>query len=120
MTQDYYETLQVHPRADATAIEAAYTRLCELYDPNRLDGAADELVSLARAKRDVIERAYVVLNDPIRRAAYDEEQASAEDKETRRQGDRQSKKDQSISPSPPVLGSLSGDEETLDYRPLPA
>ena len=72
MTQDYYEVLQVHPRADATAVEAAYTRLCELYDPNRLDGAADELVDLARAKRDAIERAYAVLSDPDRRAAYDE------------------------------------------------
>jgi curved DNA-binding protein CbpA len=76
--QDYYEILQVHPRADATAIEAAYARLRELYDPAKLDGAADELVDLARAKRDAIERAYAVLNDTIRRAAYDEEQAVLE------------------------------------------
>src|SRR5215210_2123906 len=74
--QDYYETLQVHPRADATAIEAAYARLRELYDPAKLDGAADELVDLARAKRDAIEHAYEILNDPVRRAAYDEEQAA--------------------------------------------
>src|SRR6476620_8150901 len=76
MTQDYYETLQVHPRADATAIEAAYNRLRELYDPAKLDGDADELVDLARAKRDAIERAYAVLSDSVRRAAYDEEQAA--------------------------------------------
>src|SRR5215212_4951433 len=74
--QDHYETLQVHPRADVTAIAAAYARLRELYDPARLDGAADELVDLARAKRDAIERAYAVLNDPIRRAAYDREQSA--------------------------------------------
>src|SRR4051812_1876972 len=74
--QDYYETLQVHPRADAPAIEAAYARLRELYDPAKLEGAADELVDLARAKRDAIEHAYAVLGDPVRRAAYDEEQAA--------------------------------------------
>src|SRR5215217_7185382 len=87
---DYYETLQVHPRADAEAIKAAYARLRELYDPNRLDGAADELVSLARAKRDVIERAYAVLSDPARRAAYDAEQEALRgDRETRRPGDQE-------------------------------
>ena len=83
MTQDYYETLQVHPRADATAIEAAYARLRELYDPARLDGAADELVDLARAKRDAIERAYAVLSDPARRAAYDQEQDALADERRR-------------------------------------
>ena len=76
MTQDYYETLQVHPRADAAAIDAAYARLRELYDPARLDGAADELVELARTKRDAIERAYAVLSDSARRATYDQEQAA--------------------------------------------
>ena len=37
-----------------TAIEAAYARLRELYDPARLDGAADELVDLGacQARRD--------------------------------------------------------------------
>src|SRR5436190_9187528 len=112
---DYYETLQVHPRADADAIDAAYARLRELYDPARLDGAADELVAMARTKRDAIERAYAVLGDPTRRAAYDEEHAAIRgDRETGRQGD------QSISSSPPLLVSLTGEEEPLDYRPLPA
>src|SRR5688500_4386943 len=73
MTQDHYETLQVHPRADAAAIEAAYARMRQLYDPARLNGAADELVALAREKRDTIERAYAVLSDPARRATYDAE-----------------------------------------------
>jgi DnaJ domain. len=55
--QDYYETLQVHPRADAEAIRAAYERLRERYSAARLDGAADELQELARRRRDEIERA---------------------------------------------------------------
>jgi DnaJ-class molecular chaperone len=76
MSQDYYETLQVHPKADQDAIAAAYARLRELYDPVRLDGAAEELAELARQKRDALERAYAVLGDPTRRVAYDAEQAA--------------------------------------------
>jgi curved DNA-binding protein CbpA len=112
---DYYETLQVHPRADATAIEAAYTRLCALYDPARLDGAADELVDMARAKRDLIERAYAVLSDPIRRASYDEEQAAL------RADDRPPTTDHQ-EPEARRQSSVVGrqDEEALDYHPLPA
>ena len=85
MAQDHYETLQVHPRADAAAIEAAYARLRPLYDAARLDGAADELVALAREKRDAIERAYAVLSDPARRATYDAEQAALTPPDDRRQ-----------------------------------
>jgi curved DNA-binding protein CbpA len=110
MAQDYYEILQVHPRADAAAIEAAYMRLRDLYDPARIDGAADELVDLARQKREAIERAYAVLGDPSRRATYDAEVASG------RGGDGASGRDNiATSPARPLaLG-----EEPLDYRPLP-
>jgi curved DNA-binding protein CbpA len=71
MSDDLYEVLQVHPRADAEAIRAAYQRLSGQYDPARLEGAAEELVTLARQKRALIERAYGVLSDPQQRAAYD-------------------------------------------------
>ena len=77
--QDYYETLQVHPKADQEAIRAAYERLCVRYNPAQLEGAADELVELARRKRDDIERAYAILSDPQRRTAYDVEQTAATD-----------------------------------------
>ncbi|KAB8142515.1 DnaJ domain-containing protein [Chloroflexia bacterium SDU3-3] len=92
---DYYEILQVHPKADADAIRAAYERMLDRYSAARLEGAADELVSLARQKRDDIERAYAVLADPQRRARYDDELALA------------------------PADELGEDEETLDYRPLP-
>jgi curved DNA-binding protein CbpA len=117
MTQDYYETLQVHPRADTTAIEAAYARLRELYDPARLDGAADELVDLARTKRDAIERAYAVLSDTARRAAYDQEQAVIGP--TKDEGRRTKGEDESLRPPSSVLRPERS-EESLDYRPLPA
>lgn len=99
--QDYYEILQVHPRADAEAIQAAYQRLRDRYDPAKLEGAADELQALARRRRDEIERAYTVLGDPERRRTYDLEHA-----------DR--------SPGPAVEEADAGDDEGLvDYRPLP-
>ena len=97
--QDHYETLQVHPRADAEAIRAAYERLRERYDPARLEGAADELQQLARRRRDEIERAYTILGDQERRAAYDEELAGR-------------------APASPAAPAEDGDE-LLDYRPLP-
>jgi curved DNA-binding protein CbpA len=91
--QDHYETLQIHPNADQEAVQAAYERLRARHDPAKLEGAADDLVELARKKRDEIEHAYAVLSDPQRRAAYDAErrQPAADD---------------------------SG-ERVLDYRPLP-
>jgi curved DNA-binding protein CbpA len=114
--QDYYETLQVHPRADAAAIEAAYARLRELYDPARIDGAADELVDLARQKREAIERAYAVLSDPARRATYDEEQAAIAP--TKDEGLRTEDERPVLRPSSSVLRPERS-EEALDYRPLP-
>jgi tetratricopeptide (TPR) repeat protein len=71
MAQDYYEILQVHPRAETSAIRAAYERLHNLYDPARLEGAADELIVIAQKKRTAIEAAYAVLSDPQQREAYD-------------------------------------------------
>jgi len=97
--QDHYETLQVHPNADQEAIQSAYERIRSRYNPAALEDAAEELVEIARKKRDDIERAYAVLGDPVRRAAYDEERRAltAVKSETTDQAD----------------GTL------LDYRPLP-
>ncbi|MEN9935486.1 MAG: hypothetical protein RLZZ387_2065 [Chloroflexota bacterium] len=118
-TQDYYETLQVHPKADTAAIEAAYRRICELYDPARLGGAAEDLVALARAKREAADQAFAVLSDPERRAAYDTEAASrgssaddrglaAEDVAPPSEGDELKTRD----------SRLTTQDAALDYRPL--
>ncbi len=104
MSQDYYETLQVHPKADADAIKAAYDRLRSMYDPARLDGVAEELVAIARQRLERIEAAYAVLSDPQQRAAYDLPQAAPVlDLEH---------------PEIP-LPILATDDASLDYRPLP-
>ena len=99
--QDHYETLQVHPKADQESIQAAYLRLRERYDPARLEGAAEELQSLARRRRDELERAFTVLSDSRLRAIYDEELARRVEE-----------------PEPPTSQPLDTDEELLDYRPL--
>ncbi len=106
---DYYEILQVHPKADADAIRAAYERLRERYAPERLEGAADELVELARRRRDEIERAYSVLSDPQRRAEYDR------------------RLQETLRPAPPTLPTdteptdptVVDDDDLIDFRPLP-
>lgn len=98
--QDHYETLQVHPKADQESIQAAYLRLRERYDPARLEGAAEELQSLARRRRDELERAFTVLSDSRLRAIYDEELARR------------------VEEPAPTSQQLDTAEELLDYRPL--
>ncbi|GAB4119084.1 MAG: DnaJ domain-containing protein [Roseiflexaceae bacterium] len=110
MGQDYYELLQVHPRADAAAIRAAYERLRVQYDPERLAGAADELIEIARTKLATIEQAYTILADPQQRAAYDREFAARADAP------------KAVLPlSTPEASELDQGEQALlpDYRPLP-
>jgi tetratricopeptide (TPR) repeat protein len=104
--QDYYEILQVHPKADTEAIQAAYERLKQRYDPQRLEGAADELVALARSRRDEIERAYLILSDATRRGNYDAERATLAHQEA------------SITQSS-AAAKLAPGGTTIDYRPLP-
>jgi len=127
MTQDYYEILQVHPRADGAAITAAYQRLRELYDPARLDGAADELVELARRKRDLIEYAYAVLSDTQRRTTYDQEQAALAPASDERPyesiaiGSDDAATGRADAAARPASSSPRQKAEAplLDYRPLP-
>jgi tetratricopeptide (TPR) repeat protein len=122
MSQDYYETLQVHPKADQDAITAAYARLCELYDPAKLDGAAEELSDLARQRRDAIERAFAVLGDPTRRAAYDAEQAApAHEQQSTSNDQRPQLGSRPGSRSGTLWAVLSSDDHQKipDYRPLP-
>jgi tetratricopeptide (TPR) repeat protein len=99
MTHDFYEILQVHPNADQEMIETAYRRLLERYDAKRLEGAADELIEMARQKRQLIEQAYQTLHDPKRRKAYDAAQATQDN-------------------SKPLVAATTS-EAALDYRPLP-
>jgi curved DNA-binding protein CbpA len=62
--EDYYEDLQVSPNADQETIERVYRMLAKRYHPdNGCSGCVD--------KFDVVTKAYRVLSDPAKRAAYD-------------------------------------------------
>lgn len=64
---DYYEALQVHPKAEQEVIEKAYKALIFKYHPDRggdLETAKD------------ITSAYYILSDPARRSEYDRQRAS--------------------------------------------
>jgi hypothetical protein len=67
---DYYEVLQVHPKAEPEVIEAAYRRLARLYHPdvNRRPDAGERMRQ--------INLAYEVLSDPEKRRAYDAARAA--------------------------------------------
>jgi curved DNA-binding protein CbpA len=59
---DFYEVLQVHPRAESEVIRAAYRVLARKYHPDH-GGDAGRMIALNDA--------WDVLGDPERRAAYD-------------------------------------------------
>ena len=64
-TEDMYEILNLHPSAHPGFIEAACQRLALLYYPGT--DPSPEAAGLMAA----ISRAYAVLGDPEKRAAYD-------------------------------------------------
>jgi len=63
---NYYEILQISPRADQVIVERAYRLLAKRYHPDNTEsGDAGKFGNLAEA--------YQTLSDPERRAAYDHE-----------------------------------------------
>ena len=63
---NYYEILQISPRADLEIVERAYRLLAKRYHPDNTEtGDAGKFGDLAEA--------YQILSDPERRAAYDHE-----------------------------------------------
>lgn len=61
-TFDYYEVLEVHERASQETIEAAYKALAKKLHPD--NGGPTRLMQM-------VNEAYDVLRDPVKRAAYD-------------------------------------------------
>ncbi len=66
---DYYEVLQVSPRAEADVVRAAYRTLARKYHPDH-GGDARRMIALNDA--------WDVLGDPDRRAAYDASRTGAD------------------------------------------
>jgi DnaJ-class molecular chaperone len=64
MQTDYYETLQISPKAEPDTIHRVYRLLASrLHPDNRETGNADRF--------QAVHEAYAVLSDPQRRARYD-------------------------------------------------
>jgi curved DNA-binding protein CbpA len=61
---DYYEVLQVSPRADRETLERVFRHLANRYHPDNRDSGNSELFT-------ELVNAHQVLSDPVRRAAYD-------------------------------------------------
>lgn len=68
---NHYELLEVHPKASAEVIRAAYKSLMQRHHPDKNPGNAAVAERAAR-----VVQAYEVLSDPARRAAYDAELAA--------------------------------------------
>ena len=66
-SDDFYEILQVHPKAEPEVIKAAYYRLSQKYHPDHNPNQAEQMDWCMKR----LNEAYAVLSDPARRAAYD-------------------------------------------------
>ncbi len=62
---DYYNILQVDPRADPEVIQAAYRRLAAKYHPD-VDPSSE-----ATERMKLLNAAYEVLSDPVKRMEHD-------------------------------------------------
>lgn len=82
-TINYYDLLQVSPKADLEIIQAAYRRLVLRWHPDRAVGNPD-----AEPMTKTLNAAYEVLSDPERRRQYDAEIASAIKQESQERHDR--------------------------------
>ncbi len=70
--QDFYEVLQVSPRAHPLIITKAFRLLAALYHPdNKQTGDGQTFKQIVEA--------YRVLSDPLRRSAYDRETFGSKD-----------------------------------------
>lgn len=94
---NYYDLLGVSPEATPEQIRAAYRTLVQLFHPDRLAHLKPESRAFAEERLKALNRAYEVLGDPARRAAYDYTNAPPPAPEPRSQPQARSP----AAPSPP-------------------
>jgi hypothetical protein len=70
---NYYEVLGVSPDASAEEVRHGYLAKVEKMRPEQFTGASEEVLAAATQAGSVIERAWHVLADPLRRAQHDRE-----------------------------------------------
>ncbi|NLE73705.1 MAG: DnaJ domain-containing protein, partial [Actinobacteria bacterium] len=66
---DYYEILEIHERASTEVMKKAYIALVRRYHP---DANPEDRRDWAEERMKLVNEAYQVLSDPLRRKAYDE------------------------------------------------
>jgi DnaJ family protein C protein 11 len=69
--QDYYALLGVRRDASLEQIRSRYMALSREFHPDRNRNRDPALTALAKTQYPILDRAYKVLSDPIRRQAYD-------------------------------------------------
>ena len=77
--RDYYEVLGVSKNATADELKKAYRKLAIQYHPDRQQGKSEAEKKEAEEKFKEAAEAYNVLNDPDKRARYDQFGFAAED-----------------------------------------
>lgn len=99
-----YDVLEVSPTARPAVIRAAYRCLAQEYHPDKNPGNAD-----AAARMALINHAYAVLNDPQRRARYDESAAGSGERRGHGHG---------ANPSKPGTDKDRANPRPFAFRPL--
>jgi len=106
--KNYYKILMIAPEAPQEMVTKAYRVLARGYHPDRNPPGKQEW---AEKKMKELNEAYEVLDDPVKRAAYDEK--------LRQQGVKAQPTDQRPEPGPPVTKdaapTVTGDAES-DWR----
>ncbi len=73
---DYYEFLQIHPKAEPDTVHRVYRILAQRYHPDNHDTGNEQLFK-------ALVTAYRVLADPVQRAAYDVDRARVQKRQWR-------------------------------------
>ena len=115
-TRDPYEVLQVSPTADSAIIELSYKNLARKF---RRDAAKSPDAQEALKQ---LNRAYDVLSNPKKRAAYDGERAPKESTQPRSspapaRGQTAQTRRESPRPAPPPEPTASATPETMGPSP---
>jgi hypothetical protein len=71
--KNLYQVLGVSPSVPQRDLQEIVIRLRKIFDPSTYPQGLPGLQALARSRLEEIERAFLILGDPISRQAYDEE-----------------------------------------------
>jgi curved DNA-binding protein CbpA len=103
MRRTLYEVLMVHPRADQEVITVVYRHLAKRFHPDR------DPSPLAQSRMAELNEAYEVLDDPQKRARYDELLSGG-----RAGAPRPTRKEEATTPAPTPIEPVTERTERTD------